>query len=160
MSITQQAYGQTAARTRESELEIDYLATTVKPTVLNLTHHAYFNLAGAGKGDISGHELTIRGDRFTPVGEDLIPTGELRSVKGMPLDFTTPTAIGARIDEDDEQLRLGGGYDHNWVLNSQDGSPAWAARVYEPTTGRVMEVFTVKPGQTYRHTTTYKFSTQ
>ena len=136
----------TYSLTRENELEIDYRATTDKRTVLNLTHHSYFNLAGAGNGDILGHEITIRGDRFLPVGAGLIPTGELRSVKGTPMDFTTSALIGARIDGDEEQLRLGGGYDHTWVLNRPDGSPAWAARVVEPVTGRVLEVLTTEPG--------------
>ena len=90
--------------------------------------------------------MMIAGDRFTPVDEGLIPSGEVRSVGGTPLDFRQPVAIGARIDQDDPQLKFGGGYDHNWVLNSQDGSLALAARVYEPTTGRVIEVYTTEPG--------------
>ena len=132
--------------TDDNGLRIDYRATTDKKTVVNLTHHSYFNLKDAGASDILGHEMMIAGDRFTPVDEGLIPSGEVRSVGGTPLDFRQPVAIGARIDQDDPQLKFGGGYDHNWVLNSQDGSLALAARVYEPTTGRVIEVYTTEPG--------------
>jgi aldose 1-epimerase len=132
--------------TDDNGLKISFDALTDKPTIVNLSHHSYFNLAGQGNGDILGHKLMINADRFTPVDEGLIPTGELRSAKGTPMDFTKPAAIGARIDEDDQQLKHGGGYDHNWVLNRTDDELALAVRVYEPTSGRVMEVYTTEPG--------------
>lgn len=136
----------TYALTEGNELRIDYLATTDADTVLNLSHHGYFNLADGGASDVLRHQVTIHAARFLPVAADLIPTGKLRSVAGTPLDFTSTTAIGARIDSDDEQLVCGRGYDHTFVLNGKSGQVRLGARVYEPTSGRVMEVLTSEPG--------------
>jgi aldose 1-epimerase len=132
--------------TPANELAVEYRATADKPTPINLTQHSYFNLAGAGKGDILGEVLTINADRFTPVDSTLIPTGELAPVAGTPFDFRMPTAIGARIGQPDSQLKNGGGYDHNFVLNRSDSGLSLAARVVDPGTGRIMTVSTTQPG--------------
>ncbi len=134
--------------TDRNELVIDYEATTDKATPINLSQHSYFNLAGQGTGDILNHELTLNADRFTPVDKNLIPTGELRPVKGTPLDFSTSTKIGARIEDSYDQIVLGHGYDHNWIINRKagDNGLVLAARMYEPTSGRVLEVSTTQPG--------------
>jgi aldose 1-epimerase len=130
----------------ENDLFIEYAASTNKPTIVNLTQHAYFNLAGPAGGSILDHELFVDADRFLPIDQNLIPTGKTRPVKGTPMDFTSPAPIGARINADDEQIRRARGYDQNWVLNPSKKELRIAAVLHHRASGRFMGVFTTEPG--------------
>ena len=132
--------------TQKNELTIDYTASTDKPTVINLTHHDYFNLAGEGSGSALAHVLMINADQYSPVEANMIPLAQPASVAGTPFDFRKPTPIGARIDMDDPQLKIGSGYDHNFIINRKANDLVLAARVEEPNSGRVLEVRTTEPG--------------
>jgi aldose 1-epimerase len=135
--------------TDKNELRIDYLGTTDQPTILNPTHHAYFNLSGSFANTILDHVLTIEADQFTPVDKGLIPTGQLVDVVNTPMDFRTPTAIGERINNSFEQLTFGKGYDHNWVLRGNPGQMRKAVELYEPKSGRLMTVYTDQAGMQF-----------
>jgi len=138
--------------TAANEITVEYDAKTDKPTIVNLTQHTYFNLAGDGTGEILGHQLTIDADRFTPIDDTLIPTGELAPVEGTPFDFRKPMPIGARIDGDHEQLRNAKGYNHDFVINRPANDPSafvHAARLVDPTTGRTLDVSTTQPGMQF-----------
>jgi aldose 1-epimerase len=132
--------------TDNNEFKVDYKATTDKVTVCNLTQHSYFNLSGEGSGDILGTEITLPCSKYTPVDQTLITTGELADVAGTPFDFRTATAIGARVNEDNQQLKYGKGYDHNWVIDRTGTGLVLCATAYDPKSGRAMDVLTTEPG--------------
>ena len=132
--------------TKDNELRLEFEAITDKATHINICSHGYFNLSGEGNASILDHELMINADKFTPITDVVIPTGELKPVAGTPMDFTKPTIIGKRIDEKYDQLMYGNGYDHNWVINKKPGELGLAAIYYDPSTGRQMEVLTTQPG--------------
>ncbi len=136
----------TFSLTDDNELKIEYEATTDKPCYFNLTNHSYFNLKGEGNGDILNHILVINAGKSTPVDSSMIPTGEVVDIQGSALDFTSPHAIGERIDANNQQLIYGAGYDFNYIINKPEGELAFAASAYEPSSGRYMEVFTTEPG--------------
>jgi aldose 1-epimerase len=133
--------------TPNNELRIEYMAVTDRKTVVNLTNHTYFNLQGAASSKITDHEVMFNADHYTPIDSTLIPTGKIAPVEGTPFDFTETTAIGARINNDNQQLKYGKGYDHNWVLNKEDrNTMTLAAKVTEPESGRIMKIYTTEPG--------------
>jgi aldose 1-epimerase len=132
--------------TDDNALDVRFTATTDQPTLCNLTHHSYFNLRGQGNGDILGHEVYLNANEVTAVNSQLIPTGKIESVDGTPFDFRKPTTIGARINDPNTELQYGPGYDHNWIINKPPGQLGLVARVYEPTSGRTMEVQSTEPG--------------
>ena len=135
--------------TDEDELKIEYWARTDKATPINLTHHSFFNLHGAGNGTVNDHLMQINADSYTPVDNGLIPTGEIAAVEGTPMDFREAIAIGDRVDHEFEQLKFGLGYDHNWILNKADEGLTFAAEVVEPKSGRVLQVYTNEPAMQF-----------
>ncbi len=135
--------------TNDNQLKINYQAKTDKTTIINLTHHSFFNLNGAGNGKITDHILQINADKFTPINSSLIPTGQIQEVQDTPFDFTKPTAIGKKINNEHQQLKYGKGYDHNWVLNDWNGQNRQVASIYSPSSGIKMEVFTNEPGMQF-----------
>ncbi|MFC4871848.1 aldose epimerase family protein [Negadavirga shengliensis] len=137
----------TYSLTDDNEFKIEYEAETDKPTIVNLTHHSFFNLNGHGEGDVLNHKMQLNADHYTPVNEVLIPLGEIAPVEGTPMDFREPFLVGERIAHDFDQLKIAGGYDHNWVLNNDaEGGTIWAGSVWVPENGRKMEVYTDQPG--------------